>query len=105
MKLPNQSHAIMKARDFPLLRRRVQPSCSVFEGLKCAGKFGLLIAGPCDPLGLPEDLPICIPAFASYVSSCEDCIEGAAKTAICAAVSGAEKIGIPVPGVLKSFCG
>ena len=112
MLVPCQAYPI--ARDRLLRARRLdarrQPggigpqSCSIGTALKCAAEGAALIIGPCDPLGLPEDLPVCIPAAAGYVSDCKDCLEGAAKTVICEAVSLAEKLGIPVPSVLKSLC-
>ena len=105
MKLPNQSRAIFKSHHAAGLRREVGLNCGIIDGLKCGGKLAALVIGPCDPLGFPEDLPLCIPAASAFVASCEDCIEGAAKTTVCAAVSAAGKIGIPIPSVLKSFCG
>jgi len=82
----------------------VRPSCSDVEGIKCGAEFAGLVIGPCDPAGFPEDLVLCIPAFAGFFSDCEDCLTGAMESAICAAVEGAEHIGIPVPSVLTNFC-
>jgi hypothetical protein len=106
MKLPVQACPVPQQQDVATYNRYVkQNGCGVMEGIKCGAEFAGLVVGPCDPLGFPEDLVLCIPAFAAFVGSCEDCIGGAAKTAICGAVSAAEKIGIPIPGALKSLCG
>ena len=91
-------------QDYLTFNRSMTQSCGFGEGIKCGAEFTGLLIGPCDPLGLPEDLPLCIPAFAAFVSSCEDCISDAAKSTICAAVHAASGIGIPIPGALSSFC-
>lgn len=105
MQLPNQAHPILKSQDLLLIKRNLMLSdCGIVDGIKCTAEFAGLVIGPCDPLGFPEDLPLCIPAFAGFLSSCKDCVTGAAKTTICAAVSAASSIGIPIPGALQSFC-
>ena len=105
MKIPNQGAPVLQMQDYMTFNRAVtQQGCGIGEGIKCGAEFAGLVVGPCDPLGFPEDLPLCIPAFAAFVGSCEDCISGAAKTTICGAVSAASKIGIPIPSALKNFC-
>lgn len=78
--------------------------CSIGEGIKCGGSGLALLAGPCNPAGFPETLPICLPAAASYVGNCKDCLAAGGKTSICGAVALAETAGISVPSVLKALC-
>lgn len=101
MKLPVQSMPIIRSVSSTGVRAEVTSSSCV----GCYLKGAALIAGPCDPLGLPEDLPICIPAAAAYVASCADCLGGTVKSAVCGAVHLAEKAGIPIPSSLKAVCG
>lgn len=85
--------------------RMVRPSgCGVIQGMKCAGEGAALVAGPCDPLGMPEDLPVCLPAAAAYLGSCQDCVKAAVKKPICAAAKLASQHGINVPSVIRNFC-
>ena len=106
MRLPKQASPVVRGVSTTRMKAAIDAqSCSVFDYAKCTAAFAILVAGPCDPVGFPEDLPVCIPAFAGFVDKCEDCIKGAAKSAICGAVSLAEKAGISIPSVLQSLCG
>lgn len=78
--------------------------CGLIEGMKCAASGAALVAGPCDPLGLPGTIATCLPAAAAYVGNCHQCLGEAATTAVCSAVHLAEGAGVPVPSVLKSLC-
>ena len=104
MNLPKQYRPAFRHSMIGSVARVTPQGCGFIDGIRCAAEGAILLAGPCDPLGFPEDLPICIPAAATYVSSCADCLKSAVKTPICAAVSLAEKAGIPVPPVLTSLC-
>ncbi len=100
MHLPIQS---MSSRA-PAASGILPQDCGLIKGAQCAASGAALAAGPCNPLGFPESLPVCLPAAASYASNCQDCLSSAAQTVFCSAVSAAESAGLSVPSVLKSLC-
>lgn len=103
--IPHQSAPVARALRTARYRPFVTASgCSITQGLKCAGEGAALVVGPCDPLGMPEDLPVCLPAAAAYLETCEDCVKSAVKTPICKIAAYAEQHGVNVPSIIKDFC-
>lgn len=105
MRVPIQSPPV--SRVFTAARRPrtgVAPAdCGVIQGIECASEAGGIVAGPCDPLGWPEDLPACFAALVPFVGTCKDCL-GPVGDMICEAVNAAAHAGIPVPAPIKAVC-
>lgn len=106
MRLPLQARPILRHASGSVTRtRHIQPlHCSVIDSIKCGVSGAALVAGPCDPVGFPEDLPACVAAAVGYFDKCHDCLAHAAKKAICFAVQEAGKAHIPIPPQLQALC-
>lgn len=106
MRLPNQAQPVPRlVSGAAVSLRGIRTShCSLGDKIKCGAEGAALIVGPCDPAGMPEDLPICLPAAATYLGTCGKCLGDTVKDVICKAVHLAEQAHIPIPAPLKALC-
>lgn len=105
MRVPIQSPPVGRTVAVTRLRGSsvAAADCGWVQGIKCGAEAAGIVIGPCDPVGWPEDLPLCLAALVPFVADCIDCL-GPVGSILCEAVNAAKQAGIPVPASLQAAC-
>lgn len=108
MLLPRFSPPVLRSFGAPTPRTSIaaglRPQWDPVKCLPCYGQGLALIAGPCDPALMPEDLITCLPAAGLFLNNCQDCVTGPVKDGLCAVLNIARQNGAQVPQVLSNLC-